>query len=347
MFYIQFIPLFFSIIGIGFLITIHELGHFLFCKLFKISAPKFAIGIGPKIFEKKIGETDFSIGIIPIAGYVQIGEENQQQDLSVLNKSKYYKGFLVLMGGIIFNTLFAYLAIIGVISFEIKNDSTIKPFICNTKIKNLCETKDYLKENDIITKCNNNEVDCPYDIYKNINECKEKNKNITVGLYREGKFEEIILNNDIKLTKNFFNDFESNDKKNNSFFNIIKCGIKTTNNLIKLTINGIISLFKKKETKNISGCLGIIQGISIAFQNGFSEFIIILAMVSISLAVMNILPLPVLDGGQLVMLTISKIIGRDLSETIQMGLTYFSFFIVALLILLSTYNDILRFISLK
>ena len=67
---ILFIPV--GILGIGFLIGFHELGHFLFCKLFRVSTPSFSIGIGPRILKKKIGSTEFSLSAIPMGGYVEI-----------------------------------------------------------------------------------------------------------------------------------------------------------------------------------------------------------------------------------------------------------------------------------
>ena len=113
------IPFVYALIGFGLLISIHELGHFIFCKIFKIHTPTFSIGMGPTIFQKQIGTTLFKLSAIPFGGYVEIagmaevgqGEQKHAKDTSpnsFCNKS-YWQKFLVLMGGIIFNLFFAYL----------------------------------------------------------------------------------------------------------------------------------------------------------------------------------------------------------------------------------------------
>ena len=72
MFFTKFLPFLYALIGFGLLITIHEFGHFLFCKMFKIHTPTFSIGMGPTIYKRKIWETNFRLAIIPIGGYVEI-----------------------------------------------------------------------------------------------------------------------------------------------------------------------------------------------------------------------------------------------------------------------------------
>ena len=106
---------FLGLLGLGFLIGLHELGHFLFCKLFRVSTPSFSIGFGPRIFSKKIGETTFSLSAIPVGGYVEIAgmaevaqgeqkEASRKDEYSFASKP-YYQKVLIMSGGILFNTL--------------------------------------------------------------------------------------------------------------------------------------------------------------------------------------------------------------------------------------------------
>ena len=84
------IPLVYALIGFGLLIAVHEFGHFIFCKIFKIHTPTFSIGMGPKIFQKQIGETNFVLSAFPLGGYVEIaglaevgqGDQKHSKDLS-------------------------------------------------------------------------------------------------------------------------------------------------------------------------------------------------------------------------------------------------------------------------
>src|SRR5438477_1807104 len=108
--------------GMGFLIGFHELGHFLFAKMFKIRTPSFSIGFGPKLVSKKIGDTEFSLSAIPLGGYVEIagaaeiGQGEQKEALAVDEGSfatkPYYQKLCVMIGGILFNLAFAYFTFI-------------------------------------------------------------------------------------------------------------------------------------------------------------------------------------------------------------------------------------------
>jgi len=112
------VPFFFALAGFGLLITIHEFGHFLFCKLFGIHTPTFSIGMGPTLFKRKIGDTNFRLAAIPIGGYVEIagmaevgqGGQAQAHDKGPrsFGAKPYWQKFFVLTGGILFNMLFAY-----------------------------------------------------------------------------------------------------------------------------------------------------------------------------------------------------------------------------------------------
>src|SRR5690606_27744818 len=104
--YLISIPL--GLFGIGFLIGFHELGHFLFCKLFSIRTPSFSIGFGPKLFSKKIGGTEFVISPIPLGGFVEIAGaaevgQGDQKEASSRDKESfavkpYYQKLLVMCG---------------------------------------------------------------------------------------------------------------------------------------------------------------------------------------------------------------------------------------------------------
>ena len=107
-----------GILGISFLIAFHELGHFLFCKLFNIHTPSFSIGFGPRLISKKIGSTEFKISVIPLGGYVEIAGsaepgQGKQKDANRMDEQSFaikpfWQKFLVMIGGILFNMAFAY-----------------------------------------------------------------------------------------------------------------------------------------------------------------------------------------------------------------------------------------------
>jgi regulator of sigma E protease len=315
-----------GLFGIGFLILIHEAGHFLFCKLFNIPAPKFAIGIGPTLFSKQYKKTEYSIGLIPIMGYVQIGEENNNSDAHILYQYPWIQGTLMTFGGIIFNLIFAYIAITSVIIWN-------SQYILQTNLKSFIPQKHIILEdkekNQIILN------------YKTPIEVLQKIKKDEFTL-EDHEGEKIIFENEKFFTNNFIIKYDSVYFPTTIFEKII-LGITITNQIIAQSAYGILNLFNNgAHYNNISGPIGIMKQLSIAITKGLADFFIFLSLVSISLAVINLVPIPMLDGGQFLFLTIYKIIGKGVPDLIQTILTYGSLGLIILMTLFSTYNDILK-----
>ena len=262
------INIIFSFIGLGFLVLIHELGHLFFCKLFNYPAPKFSIGFGPIIFKKLYKGTEYIFSILPFGGFVQVGEDTNNVDesqIEIFKKKSLYKGILVIFGGIIFNLIFSYIAIIIVNIFSpIEQKKLLISFLKNSDL----------------------------------------------------------------LGSNF------------CFFEKIKEGIIITNNLIIASFNGILSLFKNKNLSNVCGILGILKTGANASNIGFFNFLTFLSISSIGLALSNLLHIPILDGGQAIMLLFSKILGNYFPKNLQKILMYSAFGLIILLTLYTTYKDI-------
>ena len=174
--YLLFQQIFFILVGlfgIGFLIGFHELGHFIFCKFFNIHTPSFSIGMGPRIWTKKIGDTEFALSAIPLGGYVEIagaaevgqGEQKEasRKDQFSFAVKPYWQKLLVMSGGILFNMAFAYLAFIGLLLTTgipktlILYPMGTKPTI-QTIIPKSAAEKYHLQKGDIIIAFNNDPV---------------------------------------------------------------------------------------------------------------------------------------------------------------------------------------------
>src|SRR5579872_2721763 len=134
-----------GLLGIGFLIGFHELGHFLFCKLFHVATPTFSIGFGPKIFSKKIGDTEFTLSAIPLGGFVEMagsaemgqGEQKlaQSTDQFSFAAKPYYQKLLIMVGGIAFNLSFAYIAFTLLYLTGVPKTPIMYPSNCSTEIE--------------------------------------------------------------------------------------------------------------------------------------------------------------------------------------------------------------------
>jgi len=334
-------PVLLGICSLGFLITIHEFGHLIFCKFFGVPVANFAVGIGPTIFKKIFGKTKYSIGIIPIAGYVNIGSSKEKNnDLGyILRKTSFLQCVCIILGGIIFNILFSYIALflsIGIGNIDLKFINNFRP---NTTIT-LQETENEMEpnnENAIVIYCNGKRVKFYHDIVNEFTETNSDSVELGVSYSNCENFHRISLEkkdiNKIIVTPN-----------ESSFVERSIESIYVTTKIIKTTATGIIQSIKKFDASNIAGPLGVIQMGTKAIEKGFMAFLVFMAIVSIGLAVVNLLPIPILDGGQLIMLGLYRLFKKRIPSWAPQIITYLSIGIMLLLTIYSTKNDIIRFL---
>lgn len=347
--------------GIGFLIGFHELGHFVFCKLFKIRTPSFSIGMGPKIFEKKIGGTNFILSALPLGGFVEIagsaeigqGEQKEAtaQDSGSFASRPYWQKLLVMLGGILFNLIFAY----GVITFlyltGMPKHPLMYPIGATTTISMVQPDspaiKAGLKEGDTIRKINNKEMQVGFDIIRFV----QNNPN-DGALFTIQRADGTIDTKTIGITQK---QIDTRDQKKEigylgiefqipryGLFNSVKFGIKATNHLIYLIANSFKSIFTKKQFNNLGGPILIISQTIKSAHKGFNIFLLLLAFISINLAILNLIPLPIMDGGQILYYTVEAITGRPLPDKVREYIHIATWIGVLVLAVYLSFKDICR-----
>ncbi len=352
-----------ALFGIGFLIGFHELGHFLFCKLFGIRTPSFSIGFGPTLFSKKIGGTEFSLSAIPLGGFVEIagaaevgqGEQKhaQSKDSDSFAVKPYYQKFLVMMGGILCNLIFAYFAFILLALTGIPKTPILYPGNAKTIIQHIepdsAASQAGFKVGDYIRSINN------VDVYKNTQYLIETvqslpNKTVPISIKRDGKMKELMVTIGTRAVGSdtvgsLGLGFEMRAIPGKPLFAAIKRGIQLTNDWIKRTIDGFISIFKRRDMKSVGGPVVIISMLTQGATSSFKIFLLLLAIISINLAILNLIPLPILDGGQLLFYTIEAIIRRPLPLKIREYIHIASWILVLGLVLYLSVHDIARLAS--
>jgi regulator of sigma E protease len=356
----QWLPILYAILGFGILIIIHECGHFFFCKIFGVHTPTFSIGMGPTIIEKKIGDTNFRIGAIPIAGYVEIagneevgqGDQLHSQDLSErsFQSKSYWKKLLIMIAGIAFNIAFAY--IVFSVLFMI---GAPKPNIkINKVLENSIAQKAGLQSGDILLKVDQHNIKKnPESLVTALSEIRElENKTVHFTVMRNDQ-ETIIavtiphiesISKDTGRLGVEFSFQPSKERERYPFFESIKKGIAQTNTYIYLTVMGLKNMFTQRSLKGTGGPVLMISESIRQAQAGFIYLFIFLAIISINLAIINLLPLPILDGGQILFFTIEAIIGREIPTPIKNSIFIGSWMLILSLMLYLTYNDILGLI---
>lgn len=354
-----------GLLGIGFLIGFHELGHFVFCKLFRIRTPSFSIGFGPRIIRKKIGETTFALSAIPLGGYVEIagsaeiGQGDQQEALSVDRHSfaakPYWQKMLVMGGGIFFNFLFAYFAfalvfMIGLPKSEIMYPANAKPVIESIAPGSAAE-KFQLQPGDEITAVNNIAVE--NDVSKLIALIKSHaNQQVTLDIRRNGTHQSLPITLD---TKDFLGNtvgslgvmFTIVQTPGLPLVESIKHGINYTNTVVSHTFSAFKYIFGKRDVSQMAGPVMLISATAKGAGKGFRIFLVFLAIISINLAILNLLPLPILDGGQALFYTIEAIIGKPMPTRIKEYIHLGSWLLILVLVLYLSYKDILRILPFK
>jgi regulator of sigma E protease len=350
--------LFFILAGIGGisgLIFFHELGHFLFCKLFKIHTPTFSIGIGPELFSRMIGKTRFIIAAIPLGGYVEIAGmvDTQQSDATQSTEKAYsfetkpyYQKLLVMLGGILFNLIFAYAAFslvhfVGAPAAPILYIETATPTIARFA-KDSSAEKLGLLQGDTILAINENPLGSSITPFLKYTPAQDAATALT--LMRANESITIMVPADAELCTKPFSHlgivFAQEKKAGVPFIQAIQKGIATTHRWIANTARGFLHIFKNRDFSSAGGPIRIIAMIAENAADGILMYLLFLAIISVNLALFNLFPAPILDGGQILICTIEALVRRQLPVKTKEYLFIGTWIVFLVLIAYLSFKDI-------
>ncbi|MFH2220375.1 MAG: RIP metalloprotease RseP [Pseudomonadota bacterium] len=346
------------IVVLGVLIFVHELGHFLAARLCGVGVEKFSLGFGPRVIGKKIGITEYLISAIPLGGYVKmIGEEPDADidpaDLPLSFTHKHVlKRILIVAAGPLSNFLLAVVIFFGF--FQIYGTFILKPVVGEVRKGSPAESAG-LEKGDEVVSIDGAPVSSWEEMAKIITESRGKRLSTTV---RRGE-SEIGLNVVPELTtdKNIFGeDIERYVVGISSSGDVLSIKLNPaealweslvqTYSVSRLMLVGIVKLIKGDiSTKNLGGPIMIVQMAGDQAKAGAGNLIYFIAFISINLAILNFLPIPVLDGGHLFFFFIELIIGRPVNIRVREIAQQVGMFILILLMIFVFYNDITRILS--
>lgn len=347
--------LIYAIILFGFLIFIHELGHFLAAKLSGVRVLKFSIGFGPKILGKRIGDTEYLLSAVPLGGYVKMyGEDVGEEAIDVKSSFKHqpvYKKMFIVLAGPLFNIIGAIFLFWVIFVYGVP---VLKPVIGEI-MENSPAQMAGLQKGDKIIEINGNKINNWFDMAQLIQQNPDKNMDFKIE--RESQIKSIKIKPEAKETKNLFGERISvgqiGIKPADEFFiqkedpiNAINKSILKCYEIIELTYLTIVKIFQRVvSTEVIGGPILIFQAAGKTAEQGLISFLSFAAIISINLGVLNLLPIPVLDGGHILFFIIEAIRRKPLSERFvaisqKIGVA----FLIALM-MLAFYNDILRLLN--
>ena len=320
---------------LGLIIFVHELGHFLTAKFFKMPVSEFSIGMGPQVFSLDTKETTYSFRAIPIGGYVNIeGMEVGSQVENGFNSKPAYQRFIVLFAGVFMNFLTAFLIIFSIAQMNGRMEYEEKAII-GALVKGGANEQ-VLKVDDKILELDGKKINLWADIPEVTKEAIDK-KEIPALIERDGKEQKLVL----KLTKDEENKrvvlgISPKSKKTNlSFTESLVFAKNSFVSILKDTVGGLFTLFSgKANLKEISGPVGILKVVGEVSKFGWTSIASLAVILSINIGVLNLLPIPALDGGRIifVLLEIFRIrINKKWEENLhKFGMVMLLFFILVI-----------------
>lgn len=400
---------------LGFLILIHEGGHFLIAKACKVKVREFSIGFGPKIFERKGKETKYTLRIVPFGGFVDmLGETEQIDEPGSFSSSPVWKRMAIVIAGATVNIVFGFIVYFSLIAINFNEVSTTVNEILPEYSTNLIG----LKSGDEIEKINDTKIHLKTDIDKVLSEIE--NPNLTLEIKRNGENKTINVEATKEISKYIGIYFGSADSSNseiqyiqpdspaevaglkkgdkiiginglqtenpmdiskNIITDIVELKIKRENEELNINVNAkdvesyllgvsfekaepnfvnrmyygywesieylkalgdsIITLIKGDvQMDQMMGPIGISE--VIVKTEGISQFVYFLSIISLSLGISNLLPIPALDGGRLLLLIIEAIRRKPLKQETEITIQMIGFSFIILLSLYISFNDIIR-----
>ncbi len=343
------------IIVVGVLIFFHEFGHFLVARFFGVGVEKFSLGFGPRLIGKKVGITDYRISAIPLGGYVKmVGEEPDAQidpeeiPLSFTHKHV-AKRMLIVAAGPVFNILLAVIIFFGI--FLSSGTFVLKPSVGSVK-QGAPAFSAGLAKGDLITAINGFAINSWDEMAEIIN--GSKGKTIRLAVRRGDSTRNFTLAPEQVTTKNIFGEDiqryiigitasgESYSKDLN-LFQAFSESLLQTYRVTELMVVIITKLITGDiSTDTLGGPIMIAQMAGDSAKAGIGSLISFIALISINLAIINLLPIPVLDGGHLLFFSIEAIKGSPVSIKVREIAQQIGLFLLILLMILVFYNDISR-----
>ena len=297
-------PYLVAILLFGVIIAIHEFGHFFFAKLFKVKVNEFALGMGPAIFKKKIGETQYALRLLPIGGFVSMeGEDSESDDEGAFNKKKPYQRFIIVAAGAILNLILGVI----VVSVCLSMQDLVGTREVHSFHENAISCEYGLKAGDEIIKINNTHIYSSRGI--SFNMVRDTDNKLDITVIREGK--------QVELKDVEFRQFEYEGRQyleqdfyivgvEHSVFNVVKTAILDSASIVQMVRLSLVDLCTGKYgMKDVSGPIGTISAIADSTAQGptakdkLFTALTLLSYITINVGVFNLLPVPALDGGRL------------------------------------------------
>ncbi|WP_306534871.1 RIP metalloprotease RseP [Geobacter sp.] len=345
-----------AIIVLGILIFVHELGHFIFAKLFGVGVEKFSLGFGPKLIGKKVGETEYLLSAFPLGGYVKMVGEGTDGELTDEEKTRSFaektplRRIGIVVAGPGFNLIFAWLLFIVIFMIGVPAATTKVGEV----VKDKPAAKAGLAAGDMVTAVNGKKVVRWDEMAAEIATTKGSSLDIEVKRGTETKIFRIVP--ETRTGKNLLGETVTSP-----VIGVVAAGETVidryppgeafsrgsaqTWNVIELTVLSLVKIVERAiPLDTIGGPIMIAKMAGQQAEAGGVSFLAFMALLSVNLGVLNLLPIPILDGGHLVFYLWELVFRRPVSMRAREIAQQVGLALLIGLMVLAFYNDIARYL---
>lgn len=343
-----------ALLVFGAVIFFHELGHFTAAKLSGIKVNEFALGMGPTLLSFGKGETKYALRLLPIGGFVSMeGEDEESTHERSFQSVPVWKRVIVTISGAFMNVVLCFLLVVLLITAG-------SSYWAGLEVAEVANQSLGFMEGDIIKKINGRRAftysDFDYEFLRT------QNGTFNIQVKRDGEkvlLENVTFGTEIAYDENgeaIINEmtgepFEFLDlgfkvwAVHKGFGTVIKEAVNTTASYSRLILLTFVDLISGRVPVNqLSGPVGIVTEISKAVSIGWRPLASLMALISINLAVVNMLPLPALDGGRTILLILEAIRRKPIPQKYEIAINTAGFVLLMLLMVFVSFNDIRRLI---
>ena len=342
-----------AIIVLSVLIFFHELGHFTAARFFRVQVDVFSIGFGKKLYSKVIGKTEWSISAIPLGGYVKMKGQDDADPTKIsydddsYNSKKPWQRIIILLAGPFANFLLAFLLYFAIANLGVPK---LLPYVGSVGENTPAFTAG-LKKDDKLLQVNGINIQYWENIGKSIN---GSNGDVTLVIERDNKLLTLLLQPKVIEDKNVFGEnitrriigISPSGQQATVYFGFLdgldyawdetkKASLLIVQSVEKL-ITGVVGADK------VGGIITIVDVTSQASSAGLLSLFFFTALISVNLGVLNLLPIPALDGGHIMFNLYEMITGKTASDKAMMYITMVGWAVLISLMMLGLYNDINR-----
>ncbi len=339
------------VIVLGFLVFAHESAHFFVARFFKVRVLVFSFGFGKRLFGFRHRDTDYRVSLIPLGGYVRMAGDTPEENVAgnpdeLLSKPKWQR-FLILFAGPFMNIVIALAFMTGIAMVGFQQRVT-EPVISKVDAGK-AGAKAGLQPGDRIVSIRGEPVEDVHHVELVIS--MNSSTPLRLVYERNGALRETTLTPDrvegdyspIGHAFVYFGSAPVHTKLiKHSFIPALRYSVDQNRRMLKITMSALGRLFRPEgSVKELSGPIDIARFSGATLRDGWLPTIALMAMISLQLGVMNLLPIPLLDGGHIMILIVEGIARRDLSLRVKERIQQAGFAALATLMIVVLYNDVI------